>query len=1062
MRRRRVEVTLRTLATNLITCLVLVLSGALAHADRVSSKTLQENLKKIDASIAVTKKRLNAQKETQFAPDLYFMLAELLHEKSSTSAALKSEKSPGAPPGELDFTREKQLSQDAIEAYKIIEDRFPKYSSMDRVLYTIGLESKGQLDEKGAIAYFKKVTEKFPNSPFAVKSMIEIGDLYFAKKDFEFALQHYSNAVSKASEPEKSSAQNKRGWCFIQLEKWTESLKAFEDVKSDENLEEALVASVWPLLELTPLEISAQPKYQKPVTYFKERAGNKFRFRRVLARLAQRLTFKKRTAEAAQVSYELFRIATDLKEKKAAFESAYNQMKGLKSTDFPAYVPFELRDMIVEMQHAGAVDPAMAADVKKYEPVFRDLVTSMNKKVIALARKQDFLEVSRAYEYYLSIYPTSKSASLMKLNQAEALFRAGEYADAGQAYFEVTRFTKNGSRKNKEILESSLESFLKALTETEAEIKSSLLAAVQARDGYREVAAIYSNNFKNNPKMPGVKFNAAKTYYDERLFDVAATELFNFLRSYPSSTEAKQAALLYLDCFYLRDQMKEMALAGKKVLGLPGLSSEARAIVTKASSEAAMKSVRASAGDYGTKDYALKFREFAKKNKNSALGEQALYEAFVSMKSQNQPQAFEVGEEYVSTYPNQPRSKEILLSLTQHALVLLDYGRAASYMGTYAQRYPQDANARALALQAAQIYEFLGDVDQSNSAYKIAGDPGASLRVLFRYGSWNTLTKESSGVATLAGEYYQGIALSRLGKTPQAVELLKRVSERSGGSPEEKEMTAHAAVVVAEAELAKFSSEAAPAFSPAYLQAKSGEYQAIAARLQTAVQSGGGRWVIGALFNLGRLNLAFAQVLKTAKPPAGMKADQLLKMVQPQIKGYQDSAVENFTQCLKVAEENEVVTGYVQACRERKTVRESAEFVPWQKGAKGPLSAGRLADALNKNPRDTNVLRQFAMQEIQAGRPSRALLILSRAVELAPNEAQTDSLFGVAYLGMKQYALAQSAFQAALAKDAKEPLANRGMAGLSSAYGFSRKAQSYRSKSGSGRIEGSNLHPWLK
>ncbi|MBX2986982.1 MAG: tetratricopeptide repeat protein [Bdellovibrionaceae bacterium] len=1038
--------------------------------DPVAVKKLEENLRKVEASIEVTRQRIKSQKETQFAPDLYFMLAELLHDKAAVSASLKKEKNPNTPDGEMDLTAEKRLTAEAIENYKLIEDRYPQYAALDRVLYTIAQEYKALNDDQNALVYLKKIPEKFPDSTYSVKSLIEIGDIFFARKDYEFALGQFRKALPKAVEPDRSSANYKIGWSLIHSDKWLESLKSFEQVYmrpanavplsgKDDLSEEALVASVWPLLELSPQDTLKRPAYQKPIEYYRSVAGDKARFRRVLTRLSQRLTLKKREREAAEASLELFRLSDDLGEKKAAFESAYMQFKKLKSDYFPVWMASELRELLLMMKR-NTTDPNMPKDVVKYEAVFRDLVTVMNKNAVSTRRQDDLRDVAQAYDEYLAIYPRSPKSPLMKLNRAEALFQAGEFARAGQSYYDIVRTAKIKSpKRRKELLESSLDSFYKALPETAA-----LVDRFQSRDGYREVAAQFGKGFPQDAKLPAIQFNVAKTYYDEQRFDEAANSLWNFLKKNPAHEESKTAVLLYLDCFYLRDQTKEMAAAGKRVAALPGLSAAALDTAKKASSQAEMKALRSVAGDFGSKNYATKFREFAKKNKNSAMGEQALYEAFTSMKAEARREAYDIGEEYIASYEKNPRAKEVLLALSQLSLIMLDYQRAASYMGTYAQKYPQDTNARTMALQAAQIYENLGSTREAMTAYQMAGDSNAALKMLFKFGDWAELNKAAASVSGLSGQYYQGMSLFRSGNQQAGLSLLRRVAESSGSSPDEKEMTAHAAVMVAEAELAAFKSQGrGQTFSAALLQSKASQYQGISAHLQAAVGSGGGRWVIGALYNLGRLNRDFADFLKAAAPPAGMAPAQLQQLVQGQVKGYEQVAQENFATCLKLAEENEIPTGYVQGCRARNDIAETSEFTPWPKSSRAPANVpADLAAGLRKDPRSPELLRRLAASEIRSGQSSRALLVLSRAAEIAPNDSLNESYLGVAYLNLKQYGYAQNAFQQALSKNPSDPLANRGMAGISRAFGFAAKAKTYMAKGGSSGTPGADLHPWLK
>ena len=1048
----------------LLSCLIFIFSSAAnAAEEKATLKQLEENLQRIDSAIAVTKQRIESQRETQFAPDLYFVLAEQMQDKAVSSSLLKKERQPGVAEGELDFNAEKRMRQEAVEMLKLIEDRYADYASLDRVLYTLANEYKILGNDKEALAYYKKISERFPKSSYASKALLEIGDVFFGRRDYEFAVQQYRKALLTSKEPELSKAQFKIGNCLVQLGKWHEAFGSYGTVfRRDETAveselhEEALVASVWPLLELSPEQVLRHPELRNPMDYYRKYAGDKANYRRVLARLAQRLALKKRDVEAVAVNLELFRLSVTVSEKREAFENAYTTIKKQKSVEFPVWMAGELRELLHWMMRPP-VDAKTATDIVRYEPVFRDVLTTLTKAALATSRAEDLMAAANGYDDYFAIYPRTKFTAVMKLNLAETLFNGGETIRAGQTYYELTRFKIGDQKRLAGFYTSALEAFLKTIGDS----KASAIDKLQARDGYREVGALFSKRMPNDPKIADIQFNIARTYYDEQNFDTAAKYLFDFLSKRPGHAQAKAAALLYLDCFYLRGQMKEMAQAGGRVLKIAGLSQDARSAIGSAARQAQMKALRSVAGDFGSKDYATKFREFARANKNSNMGEQALYEAFVSLKAQSQPQAFEIGEEYVGSYEKSPRAKEVLISLSQLALVILDHARAASYMATFAQKYPQDPNAKAFSTQAALIYDYTGDLSKAAVAYQLSGDTTSILKSYFRSQQWNELNRLASKYPGVRGQYYQGISLVRL-NNPAGYGLLERVARGSANDNEEKEMIGHAGVVVGEKMLAQFRATAMnQAFSAGLIQQKSADYQNISSYLQASVNSGAGTWTVGGLYNLAVLNRLFVSFLKTAKPPAGMDPAQLQQAMAGQIQTYEKTAGETLAQCKKVAEENQLFTGYVKGCRDNILITEASEFQQRRSVSRMPASESPALQAeLKANPRSATVLQKIAEQDIKGGQSLRALLVLSRAGELAPNDALNESYTGIAYMNLNMYVEAQAAFKNALQKNPDDALANRGLAGLSKAFGYMDQFKRYQAKAGRNQAA-SSLHPWL-
>lgn len=1060
--------------------LILICSSSLmaqpnpAIDKKANTKTIlkiEADLKNIEASINVTKSKIKLQKEIQYSADLYNILAELYHDKASLLISLKREKNIDAPIEELDFVLEKRIYQDAIDNYRIIEERYPKYTELDRVLYTIAQEYKILNVEKETLSYLKKITERYPESRYAIKAHIEIGDIFFNRKDYIFALAQYEKVVSKAEEPELSLAHYKIGWCLIHSENWLKSLLSFEkaikvrndndNADSKNNIkEDALVASVWPYSELSTYELASQKNYQKPLDYYKSIADDKALYRTVLLRLAQRLELKKRYADASDAAIELFRLTDKVREKKTALEIAYTISKKYKRNQFPPWFITEFRELILSMRRQHD-DAQMLSEVEKFEVVFRDLVTTKNKTAESTTRQDDYKMAAEAYSDYLIAFPNAKQAAFMRLNRAEVLYKAGEYAQSGQTYFDLFNQIKNRkTKRKKEFLESSLDAFLKGASDT----SELTLDRFQSRDGYREVADVYRKVEPQNPKNADIKFNVAKTYYDEQKFDIAADRFFEFIKSYANSEKRQEAVLLYLDCYYLRQQLKAMSKAAKRLLQLNDLSKQLIATIKNSSTQARMNAMKSLAGDFYSKKYAKKFKDFAIKNKNTKIGEQALYEAFISLRSQGQMQIFEVGEEYIATYENSVRAKEILLSLIQMSLLYLDYPRAAAYMGTYAQRYSQDSGARSLAQQAAQIYGYYGNLEEATAAYSLAGESMPALKLLFSYGAWDKLSKAAASVEGLASRYYQSLSLLRMGQVSAANPLLLQVAQANSAIAEEKEMIAHASIILAEIELDKFKKiNLGDKFSPQIIQSKSAQYQEISNVLQNGVNSGGGSWVIGSLYNLGRLNRYFADFIKKIRPPDGMSPAQLQEIVRPQIQEYEKTSKQNFALCLKLAEENEIPSKYVVGCRKETNIYEINDQVLWSTLKRSPASIPeKLKADLIKSPRSTQLLKQLAEVNIKDGSYQNALLILFRAAEIDPEDSTISSYLGVTYLNMKDYLSAQNAFQKALEKNPLDPLANRGMAGIAKAFGYNSKYQLYRKKSGETSVVGSTLHPWLK
>ena len=410
----------------------LVISFAMAFSLTASAATkevveLGQRLERLKEPIRLTKERLKRPQDVEFLPDLYFMMAELLIESSRVAISLKQAKQPKTPIDELDFTAEKRPKLEAIEIYRQIEGRFPKYAKLDKVLFFQAHEHRelGQADE--ALALYKKIVDQYPGSAHWDEAQLNIGNHYFEKKDFDFALEQYQKIIAKERSKAAAAAYYKMGWCHVNKGKWVESLDSYRksvdaftniagqfkptDIKNADMREEALVASVWPYTELKPEEVLKIPDAVTPVKFYRGLAPDKFVYARVMSRLGRRLVIKKRFSDAATAHLEALKSLEDPVARMDALEDYYRAFKETKDEFFPAGISGVVAETFIWLNELERDLKPQQRRTTKYEPIFRDIA-------MPTKRAEDLLQAARAYEDYLFIYPKSKSRAAMSTNLA--------------------------------------------------------------------------------------------------------------------------------------------------------------------------------------------------------------------------------------------------------------------------------------------------------------------------------------------------------------------------------------------------------------------------------------------------------------------------------------------------------------------------------------------------------------------------------------------------------------------------------------------------------------------
>lgn len=1037
--------------------------------DSVTIKKIKTNLAKTQKSIDLTKERIKSPKDVEFLPDLYFSLAELLLEKSRFMYSLKLESKPGTPADEIDFTAEKRVKQEAIEIYQNIKERFLQFGQRDRVLFVLASELKDLNDTDAALKVFKELLEKYPQSSYWEKAQLSVGNIFYDKKDFEFAKQQYVKILGREEKSVFAVAYYKVGQCEIYLDHFLEAMMNFEKAvqiskkfntqlispenEQDNVKEEALIASVWPITELSPEQISKYPKFLKPIEYYLGLSDDKAMYRRVMLRLARRFAVKNRDFEAAQVNYEILRIADDPEMRREALENYYFKMKSSKKDLFPDQLALVLRDTFRSFK-------LQKIDYRKYEPLYRDVATSINRIGQTSKRQMDLENAIAAYRDYLVYFPTTKYQKDIKVNTAEALYRSGKLVDAGKEFNELA-LGKVNEKEKKDFISSAL----KSLSENFAKsTENTVLERSQGRYLYRQAAAQFIKYYPKDSEVNQVAFNIAKTYYDEKDYKSAVPELKKFLAQYPKSSHGQEAVLLLLDTYYTRDDLKGLVQEGKNVLNIAGLSSEVRKKVQDIVQQSQLKDMRNLAGEFGSKDYSNKILQFAKSNKSSGLGETALFEAFVSLRSSNDEKLFSVGEDFLGSFPNSLKCKEVLLSMTQTAVTTVDFQRASKYLVAFAQKYPQDPQSKNFTIQAAQISEQMGYTDEAVLAYRQLGQMNKVASLFEKSGQWDELQKISPQLKGARSLFYPGLAYLRMNKKSEALGLFRRLLQQGGTNAEEKEFVAHAGYILADQDIADFkaSLKTLP-FTPQNLTAKINQQQEIERSLQNLISYGVGPWTIGALYLSGKINSELTLFLKTAQPPAGMDKAKLAAILAPQIKNYSNLALASFRKCTDVAESNDVFTDVVNACR---TQNLSYQMPTPSKVNRAIASVNpelmSAQKALYKNPRDTKTLYTLVLRLTQSGNYQQAFATLSRLIEFEPANTTRLSESGVLYMYLNDVDLAIATFKESLKKDANNSTALWGLASVYQKFGFTQQSSKYlKLARASGKPKGLT-HPWMK
>ena len=1075
-----------------------------AAGPKKSSETLNQELSSIDKKINATKSEVDKIRDSSYLVDLYFSLADLQSQKARLLYLIKVEKNSGKRIDEIDFTAERRPKQDAIDIYQKIVTFFPTSNRLDSALFLEALELRDLGQIELMIRKLSELAKQFPESDHFNEANIMIGDYFLEqKKDFDGAVDIFQKVVNRPLSSFTPIAEYRIGFCLINKMDNISAVHHFQAAVEDQQKlltsggysvdsikqlpetyrktdiqREAILALITPFVEVyADASKPVPPDFADPIGYLKKVAPDHFTFRRAIAKLGRRLIVKTKYKEAADAFMYVLKLNTDYETKFDALQRINESRKRHESKiDLLDFVK-EVATTVDLFQLKSASNYQWSAKLEKslqtrgknqasskssiggnsefqmwrqlafLEALMRDAATQLQVRARASGSPPDFTQAAVAYEIYIDKFPVSPKMSEMKQNRAESLFKSGQWVEAGMLYEEVSHL-KVAGLKGTDFSESAVEAYTHALQDTD---KLKLIEKIRAREGLRASAADW---IAANPKAPGAStaaFNIGYSWYQERNLKMAISSLGRFIQKYPRDAKVRDAIFLTINSYSQLDDNKGLESAGSRLLNTPGLGADDKQALADMIRKAQTKQLQALGGQFGSKEYVGNLLSVASKHKGSALGVNALYEAFVSMRSNRNPELFDVGDDLLEQHADSQYAKEVSSSLAQLALQTASYDRAGKYLAGFADRYPKDKESTGFRKTSAVLYERQGEFKIARDIYVKLNDAESVARMDFSLGDWVALERSSQAAGVSDGAYWRALAVWRQKRMADALPLVKQLASRRDIP---RDQAGHANFLLIQLDLEKFKNiQMKKADDQAALVAKVQSFNALSKSLQQLIQSGAGKWPIAALYLLGQSDFDMARFISDSPVPAGLsKADSAayIAALGDQAKVYSGEAKKAFAKCIDAAEQSNVFTRYVQGCRSagQQLIKEDDDQKPAAKNQPQPQipRIAAIRKELFVKGSDVNLLIELGDLYLRSGRSQIAYSIYARVLEIDSNNSRALASQGVAQLQLGQYDLAFATFIAAMEKNKTEPVAIFNLAGLYRYFQFNKSLAVLRPK----------------
>jgi len=1080
---------------------------------------LQRNVNKVRFAIQATRDQIDRARGQAYLPDLYLRLAELHVEEARYHYFIAYE---GQKRREKAVTsvQARLLKERAIAIYERILQEFPDFAERDKVLFFISHEFRelGEFDKMRE--YLGRITTEFPQSRYRNEALLVLGDYHFDRAELDQAERYYQSILASPESQTHAMARYKLAWVRINRIDFPGALKLFEDTITNlleeetagapsrriDLRREALVDLVFPFTE-----VHKKPKDQ--LGYFRKLADSRTTYLAALSRLGRRWFVKGEFTHAGAVYRELLDLGADNEDSVEWAQRLYDGVLREKRFDHVELDAKLLGRVYLAKRYDWRLSPKERGNLRvEFEAYVRDLATKAHLAAKERSDPELYARVGDAYDAYLQVFEDAEAVPEIRQNLAEVRTAANQHFLAGKAWEAVMDYAVTARKapprakaatappaaeedaakaaaaspaskvappkadaatteqELRDATAGAVAAYAKALEQAH---KLARLEQVQARSGLRRAARLYIASWPKAKDRAAVKFNLARSYYDEARYEEAAELFAALVDEYPTAPEGEVAAELALDSLRSREDYEGLIALAKRMQQNPRLTPKMKADLAALAAGAesrALETVTLAAGSAG-EGMVDGLMAFATTYAGSDIGERALVNAFITARnSDDLGQVIEVGERLLREYPKSEVAADVLATLGKMSVQAADFERAAQYFDQAAATQ-KDPAARAPTMRAAgTLMAYLGDGQGARRAFAgvLAGatSDAAKLEAALTFAELLELSGDFAGSAEVLGrarssgasnallEYRLGRALERSGRAREAGAQYERAANLASADPDQAEAIAASRFLIAEGIYRQFAAISFGGDRSADGQTIQAKFAALARYESEMLDVIGRQSASWALAALGRLAKAYedaALFLENAPLPPGLDAagaERYRAALASRAEGFHAKSQEAISTCAAKAGELKVFTAAARACNAGRPLAGDPEdrFDPPQRRPAAASGRARaLRERIAKDSKDFGALVELATLYLQAGDPYQARLVVDKASE-GGADSQTFNLRGVIAHRLGRHQEAYESFRAALDKDDSNVRARLNLTALYLAYGYDRLAQAERAK----------------
>jgi len=696
-----------------------------------------------------------------YTPDAMFRLAELHYEQANDDfvaavAKQQREATQAIAEGREPPPEPVKSYARSIALYQRIITGFPEYRFAHGVQYLLAycLGEMGQGDE--AVAAYRALIDRFPDSTFVPEAWVRLGDWYFddVRADaLENAAAAFTHLYDFPAHPLYARAVYKLGWTYYRMDDFEDAVGAFTKLLDHYTAEAAKTGQkpggdVWPeAVQYTAISFTDEKwgGVEKARAWFAALGGRPYEGE-IFQRLGD-VYFEETKYAAAVAAYKVFLEKDPLSPDAPAIQA---KVVLAWSRDRQFDKEASEREALVAAFSEGSPwwqknqgDPDLVASVRELTEKSLLRAASFHHAQAQAYKGQGKLEAavaeyriaSRAYGDYLTRFPHSKQAHELAYNWADTLYNALDFEKAARVYAavrddasgdkfradasvsaviswegEITRLQRAGQLPDRKVLLST-DRKEKDVPKVEA------LAPIYqhlVRDSDAMVGTV-----PDHEKSPAIAYKAAEVFYKYNDYEEARCRFEEVVARWPGSEVATFAANLIIESYLtMKDwdavEKASARLQSDKVASNKTLNASLQKFKLGGRFNRAMQRMDAKQWEPA----AELFLQLVAEDPKHEFADKALFNAASCYEGARRfESALKLYERIYAEYPKSALADEALFRVGFNAENTYEFEKAVQKYMQLVERYPKSKHRKDALYNAARSLENLQRYDEAAAAF---------------------------------------------------------------------------------------------------------------------------------------------------------------------------------------------------------------------------------------------------------------------------------------------------------------------------------------------------------